>query len=144
MTQFISLCSVLSIVIYSISVALCFMMYGKTGKNLFQYAGAAMFVAVLGAVGSTVQNLLGLRQSPHMLIFATMLVFVIVESYLLAKVIHAIFRKTISTAFYIWLCLIIIINGLVSPFPVDLALWCFLAFNVSIIILVILWRSTHN
>ena len=141
MTQFISLTSLFAILIYAIAQALCFMMYGKNGKKLFQYAGAAMFVAILGSVGNAAQNLIGLT-SAHTLVLASILAFNIVEIYLFAKVIHAIFRKNLSAAFYIWLCVVIMINGFISPFPVDVSLWIFIAFNISIIVLCIFyWES---
>ena len=142
MTTFISMSSVLSILVYSIALALCFMMYGKTGEKLFQYAGVAMFVAVFGAVFAAGQTMMGLRHTTHTLVFAIMLAFNIVEIYLFARVVHAIFGKALSAAFYIWLCIIIMVNGLISPFPVDLTLWCFLAFNISVVILCIFyWES---
>jgi len=142
MDVLISLLSVLSILVYALAVAFSFLMYGKTGKKFFQYAGAAMFVAVCGVVGWVGQRLLELNISGHTLVAALVLAFNIIEIYLFAKAIHTIFEKPISAAIYIWLCVIIMINGFVSPFPVDLALWIFLAFNISIVILgVFYWES---
>lgn len=142
MTLFVSLCSVLAIVVYSVSMGLCFMLYGKTGKKVLQYAGFLMFVYVFEAVYVTVQGLLSLRYSSHTLVLAIMLAFNILETYFLGRIIYVIFQRAISAAFYIWLCVIIMINGLISPFPVDLSLWLFFAFNISVVaICVIYWDA---
>lgn len=142
MTALLSLSSVISILIYSLAFALCFMMYGKTGKKRFQYAGTAMFVAVFSSVSSVGLALLGFGYSTHALVFAIILAVNIIEIYLFAKIVYNVFDRAISAAFYIWLCVIIMINGFVSPFPVDLALWTFLAFNISVVILgIFYWES---
>lgn len=134
MTLFISLLSVISITVYSVSMGLCFMVYGKTGKKIFQYAALAMFACIADSVFTVILNLLQLSKSTHPLIMSITLAFTITEIYLFAKIVYCIFQKAMSGAFYIWLCIIIIINGLISPFPIDLSVWLFIAFNISIVI----------
>lgn len=142
MTLLISLSSVLSIVVYSVSLGLCLMIYGKTGKKVLQYAGMLMLVYIFYSVYVTAQGILDLRGSTHTLVLSMMLAFNIAEIYLLGRIVYVIFHKPISAAFYIWLCMIIIINGLISPFPIDLSLWNFIAFNISVVtICTIYWDS---
>ena len=134
MTSLIPLLSLLSIIVFSASMGLCFMLYGKTGKKIFQYAALAMFLCMTDSVFTVLLSLRQLLNSTHPLIISITLAFTITEIYLFAKIVYCMFQKAMSAAFYIWLCIIIIINGLISPFPLDLSVWLFLAFNLSILL----------
>lgn len=135
MSLFISMCSTLSILVYSVSLSICFITTGKTGKMSLQYAGLSMLVYIFESVYGTAQVLLNLTYSPYALASVMMLFFNVVEIYLLGKIVYVIFEKNLSATFYIWLCIIIIANGLISPFSIDLSLLNFIAFNISVLII---------
>lgn len=143
MTLFLSLSSLCSVLVYSISLGLCLLLFGKNGNRVLQFAGLLMFTYLFYAVYRMVLSLLGLSDSTHTLLQSIELTFNVAEIYFLGRITYMLFQKPISSAFYIWLCIIIIITGLISPLSADLALWDFIAYNISIVIIGTIYWDTY-
>lgn len=135
MTLFLSLSNLCSILIYSISLGFCWLLFGKSGSKILKFAGLLMFTYLLYAVYRETLSLLSLTESTHTLRQSIELAFTIAEIYLLGRIIYLLFQKSVPSAFYIWLCIIIIITGLISPLSIDLTLWDFIAYNISVVVI---------
>lgn len=136
MSLFFYLYNLFSILIYSISLGICFLTYGYTARKDLQHAGFFMFVCIFDSVYIITQDLLNFRYSTHALVLTATLVLTLVKIYILGKIMADIFEKDLSPEFYILLCIIVIIHGLFSTSPRDLY-WQLdpISFNVSVLII---------
>jgi len=136
MPVFFYLYNLLSILIYSVSLGICFLAYGSTKRKELQYAGFLMFACICDSVYIIAQNLLDFRYSTHALVLTAALVLTLVKIYFLDKIIAAVFEKEVSPEFYILLCIIVIIHGLFSTYPRELY-WQLdpISFYVSVLII---------
>ncbi len=136
MSLFFYLYNLFSILIYSISLAICFLTYGCTARKDLRHAGFFMFVCIFDSVYTIAQYLLDFRYSTHALVLTAALALTLVKIYLLGKIIADIFEKDLSPEFIILLCIIVIIHGLFSTSPSDVY-WQLdsISFNVSVLII---------
>lgn len=134
MSLFYSLYHLFSILIYSVSLGICFLTYGRTEKKDLQYGGLMMLAYIFESVYALTQYFLDFRYSTHSLALTAMLALTVVKVYLLGRIVYAIFEKAVSTTLYMALCAIIIVYGLVSTSPGNLY-WYLdsITFNISVL-----------
>lgn len=136
MPAFFYLYTLFSVLIYTGSLALCFLTYGRTQKRDLQYAGLVMFLCIFDSIYILTQDLLGFQNSTHALVLTTALVITLGKIYFFEKMISSIFEKEVSPEFYILLCMIVIAHGLLSTYPQEIY-WQLnsISFYISIIII---------
>ena len=136
MPAFFYLYNLFSVLIYTASLALCFLTYGRTQKRDLQYAGLVMFLCICDSVYILTQDLLGFQNSTHALVLTTALVITLGKIYFFEKMISSVFEKEVSPEFYILLCMIVIVHGLFSTYPQEMY-WQLnsISFYVSILII---------
>ena len=136
MSLFFDLYNLFAVLVYSVSLGLCFWAYGCTEKKDLRHAGFFMLVCVCDSVYMITQDLLDFKYSTHTLVLTAALVSTLAKIYILGKIKADIFGKDLSPEFHILLCMVVIVHGLFSTSLKDLY-WQLdpISFNISVLII---------
>lgn len=135
MASIITLYNLISILLYGVAMGFCCIAWGRSGRREYWSAGVLFFIYLAETVVLLWQTLQGAGESWDPLAVTAALAFTVLETYYFGRIIYAVFRAEMSAFFYIWLCLVVIVIGLLSTSPLDPYLCDYLAFVAGTLLL---------
>ena len=118
--QYAAVYDLLAVLIFSAATAFCAAAWGRSGRREMQSAGFFCAALTVDAAFSVGQSILGCSYSTSSVALTAMLAFTVLEIYFLGRTVYSVFGESVDGTFYLWLCIVVIVIGLLSTAPLAL------------------------